>query len=85
MKKRDFFVVLVERILDLLLKFVSMKTVAALVVTYVGLKSPGATSTVMVALMWITVVGARAYEKSAGLVKPFFAATTTPDAKAGEP
>lgn len=83
MKAKDFFTTLVTRILDLFLKLVSAKTVAAMVVTYVGLDSPGPTSVVMVALMWMAVVGARAYEKAAGIVKPFLGGASASGGGAG--
>lgn len=84
MKAKDFFTNFVTRILDLFLKLISAKTVAAIVVTYVGLDAPSPTSVVMVALMWIVVVGARSYEKAAGIVKPFITSGDS-TSKAGEP
>ena len=83
MKTKDYFTTLATRILDLILKLVSAKTVAAMVVTYVGLDAPSPTSVVMVALMWMVVVGARSYEKAAGIVQPFVGGSVA--SKAGDP
>lgn len=81
---KAFLKTLVSRVGELILKLVSAKTVAAAVVTYVGLTSPGPTSVIMVTLMWVVVVGARSYEKAAGIVKPFITSGDSAS-KAGEP
>ncbi len=57
----------IKRIGDLVVKAIAMKSVAAVVVTYVALanKDPGAT--VIVAVMWSLVVGFRFAEKAVNL------------------
>lgn len=52
-----------KRIGDLIIKLISAKTIAALVVTYIALKNPTDSSTLLVTIMWALVVGFRFAEK----------------------
>lgn len=54
---------LFKRIGDLIIKLISAKTIAALVVTYIALKNPTDSSTLLVTIMWALVVGFRFAEK----------------------
>jgi len=52
-----------KRIGDLIIKLISAKTIAACVVTYIALKNPTDSSTLLVTIMWALVVGFRFAEK----------------------
>jgi len=67
-----WFLAVLARLADLVLKLISAKTVAAIVVTWLY-RASGATdpwSFGLVVVMWIVVVGVRAYEKALDAVRP---------------
>lgn len=66
---KAWFKELFKRIGDLVIKLISAKTVAALVVTYIALKNPTESSTLLVTIMWALVVGFRFAEKLIELFK----------------
>ena len=58
-----------SRIGDLVIKMISVKTVTAVVVTYLAFKDPGEISLIVTAVMWSLVIGLRYAEKVANLVR----------------
>jgi hypothetical protein len=66
---KAFLVALCKRFGELILKMVSAKTVSAGVVTVLAWQRGDATSIIVVAVMWLMVIGIRYAEKAVRLVK----------------
>lgn len=87
---KSFLKNVVKRIGDLIIKLIAVKVVAAGVMTALAFIVSTDFAVACALVAWITVVGARAYEKAVGVVKPLLpSSATTPapkgDGKAGDP